>query len=157
MMLGRTIAALALAAVSPARAAEERSPSVLFVVADDLGWQDVGWREVAPGKPTDMQGATNFLDTLSAEGVKLDQNYVSPVCSPTRAQLLTGQYGVRLGFLDVLTPITSPGHLPLDVPSLAEGIRAAGCVWPLPSLSLLGLARNTQSHSVVATQIQLVL
>eukprot|EP01048_Picozoa_sp_COSAG05_P019760 COSAG05_NODE_3185_length_2260_cov_2.344285_2_plen_135_part_00 len=102
-------------------------PSILFVVADDLGWQDVGWREIAPGQLTDLHGATNFLDELAAEGVKLDQHYVSPVCSPTRAQLMTGQYGVRLGFLDVLTPITSPGHLPLDVPSLAEGMRDAGC------------------------------
>ena len=73
-----------------------------------------------------MRGATDFLDQLAAEGVKLDQLYVSPVCSPTRAQLQTGQYALRVGIQDVLTPITSPGHLPFDVPSLAEGMKEAG-------------------------------
>jgi arylsulfatase A-like enzyme len=39
---------------------------------------------------------------------------------------MTGQYGLRMGFLDVITPLTTPGHLPLDVPMLAEGIRDLG-------------------------------
>ena len=38
----------------------------------------------------------------------------------------TGQYGVRTGFLDVLTPIASPGTLPLDTPQLAEGMKQLG-------------------------------
>ena len=116
-----------LACLALCRDAAAVQSSVLFVVADDLGWQDVGWREISPGQLTDMHGATDFIDDLAAEGVKLEANYVSPVCSPTRAQLMTGQYGLRLGFLTVLSPVTSPGHLPLDVPSLAEGMREAGC------------------------------
>ena len=101
-------------------------PSILFIVADDLGWQDLGFREVAPGVPTDLAGITPFIDELVAGGVTLDQLYVSPVCSPMRAQLMTGQYGLRMGFLDILTPISSPGHLPLDVRTLAEDIHDAG-------------------------------
>lgn len=123
-MRARLLLAVALSVVPGL--AEGLQPSILFVVADDLGWQDLGWREVAPGELTDMHGATDFLDTLAAEGVKLDQLYVGPVCSPTRAQLMTGQYGVRIGFLDVLSPIQAPGILPLDVPSLAEGMRGQG-------------------------------
>jgi arylsulfatase A-like enzyme len=53
-----------------------------------LGWQDLGFREVSPGELTDMHGATDFIDQLAREAVLLDQMYVSPVCSPTRAQLM---------------------------------------------------------------------
>ena len=101
-------------------------PSILFVMADDLGWQDLGFREVAPGVPTDLAGASPYIDSLVAEGVQLSALYVSPVCSPTRAQLMTGQYALRLGFPGVITPLTTRGHLPLDVPMLAEGMRDAG-------------------------------
>ena len=104
----------------------DEPPSILFVIADDLGWQDLGFRETAPGVPTDLRGATPFIDELAAAGVQLGALYVSPVCSPTRAQLLTGQYALRVGFPGVITPLTTPGTLPLDVPMLPEGIRAQG-------------------------------
>ena len=71
-----------------------------------------------------------------------------------RAQLMTGQYGVRLGFLDVLTPITSPGHLPLDVPSLAEGMRAAGCAWAPPPLPRAwGLGRTARRQPAAGSRL----
>ena len=58
-----------------------------------LGWQDVGYRP-----NTDVKDATPFIDSLAAEGVKLDAHYVQPVCTPTRGCFLTGRYALKLGF-----------------------------------------------------------
>jgi arylsulfatase A-like enzyme len=63
------LAAAAAAALLPSPSAER---SILYMMADDLGWQDLGFRETAPGVPTDLLGATPFLDSLAAEGVLLD-------------------------------------------------------------------------------------
>ena len=63
-------------------------PSVLVVIADDMGWGDLS-----------RHGNTNLstpnLDRLAAEGVSFDRFYVQPVCAPTRAELLTGRYAPR--------------------------------------------------------------
>jgi len=64
-------------------------PNFVVIVADDLGWADVGWHG---GK-----FKTPNLDRLCREGVDLDQHYVSPMCSPTRAALLSGRYASRFG------------------------------------------------------------
>ena len=64
-------------------------PNILFLVADDLGWGDVGWHGSAIRTPN--------LDRLAATGLELDQHYVCPVCTPTRASLLTGRYPGRFG------------------------------------------------------------
>ena len=72
----------------PSRSIRATPETLLLLLLLQLGWQDVGWREVAPGVLTDMAGATDFIDGLAATGIKLDQMYVSPVCSPTRAQLM---------------------------------------------------------------------
>src|SRR5690606_17304193 len=80
-------------AVTPARlSADEASPAAekpnfVVIVADDLGWGDVGWHE-GPYR-------TPHLDRLCREGLELDQHYVSPMCSPTRAAFLSGRYASR--------------------------------------------------------------
>ena len=79
-----------LAAVTTfAHAADER-PNVLIMVADDLGWADVGYHG-------NTQIDTPSLDRLAAEGVQLDRFYTTPICSPTRAALMTGRDPIRLG------------------------------------------------------------
>ena len=60
------------------------SPNILFLLVDDLGWNDVS----AHGSP---QIQTSHIDALAKRGVLLDQYYVNPVCSPTRASLLSGR------------------------------------------------------------------
>jgi len=63
---------------------ESRRPHVLFVVVDDLGWNDVGFRSHVIKTPT--------IDKLASEGIILDQYYVQEVCSPSRAAFMTGRY-----------------------------------------------------------------
>lgn len=90
---------LALPAVASFGAAADR-PNVVFILADDLGWRDLG-----------CYGSTfhetPHLDRLAARGVRFTQAYAaSPLCSPTRASIVTGQYPARIG-------ITAPVcHLP---------------------------------------------
>lgn len=98
-------------------------PNVVVIFTDDQGYGDVG----AYGHPTIR---TPNLDRMVAEGLKFTQFYASaPVCTPSRAGLLTGRYAVRSGMTDstggVLHP-TSPGGLPQSEVTLAEALRGRG-------------------------------
>lgn len=64
-------------------------PNIILIIADDLGWGDVGYHG------SDIR--TPNIDRLAKEGVELDRFYVAPICSPTRAGLLTGRYPNRYG------------------------------------------------------------
>ncbi len=84
---------LMLVAAHSARGAAADSPSppnILLIVTDDQGWGDLR----AHGNP---KIDTPTLDRLAASGVSFDRFYVSPVCAPTRAALLTGRYPERTG------------------------------------------------------------
>lgn len=94
----RRILALLLASlagslvVAPSFCAEARKPNIVLLVADDLGYADVGFHG---GKEI----PTPHLDALSKSGIVCGNGYVScPVCSPTRAGLLTGRYQQRFGY-----------------------------------------------------------
>jgi arylsulfatase A-like enzyme len=91
-----------------------RKPNILLIVADDLGWADVGYH----GSPI----KTPNIDRLANEGVELDQHYVAPMCTPTRAALLTGRYWSRFG-------CTTPKNervLPWKTWTLARALKPAG-------------------------------
>src|SRR3954453_15962539 len=64
-------------------------PNIFLIVADDLGWGDVGWHSPKFKTPN--------LDRLLREGGELDRHYVQPVCSPTRTALLSGRWTGRFG------------------------------------------------------------
>ena len=64
-------------------------PNVVLILADDLGWKDLGFMGAATKTPN--------LDRLAAEGVRFGQMYACPLCSPTRAALLTGRHPIRFG------------------------------------------------------------
>ena len=78
-----------------------KPPHILLVVADDLGWSDVGFHGSKIQTPN--------IDKLAAEGVVLDNYYVLPVCTPTRSALLTGMYPIHTGeFVAKIYIFTSP-------------------------------------------------
>ena len=66
-------------------------PHVLIIMADDLGWNDVGYHDSEIRTPT--------LDGLAAQGMQLERFYAHPYCSPTRSALMTGQAPLRNGIL----------------------------------------------------------
>ena len=102
--------------VTPALSAER--PNIIIMVADDLGWSDVGFR----GGDID----TPSLDRLAKEGVELSRFYTTPICSPTRAALMTGRDPMRLGVAyAVLMPWTNAGIHP-DEHFMPETFRDAG-------------------------------
>lgn len=69
---------------------KSKSPHIVFFLADDLGWNDVSFHG-------SRQIPTPTLDRLAAGGVTLDQYYVNPVCSPTRASFQTGRSAMHTG------------------------------------------------------------
>lgn len=101
-----------------AGAVEPTKPNVVLIVADDLGRHDCGFM----GGPV----ATPRLDKLCAAGSKLDAFYVQPVCSPTRAALMTGRYPMRHGLqTGVVRPWAQYG-LPLDERTLPQALHDVG-------------------------------
>ena len=98
--------------------AEDTKPNIVVIVADDLGWGDVGWH--------DSEIKTPNLDRLAESGMKLEQFYVQPVCSPTRAALMTGRYPMRYGLqVGVIRPTNDFG-LSTDERTLADALREMG-------------------------------
>ena len=85
------LAAFVVALAATAFAEEEgaKRPNIVVILADDLGWNDVGYHGSEIRTPN--------LDRLASEGVELDRFYVQPSCSPTRSSLMTGKSSRRLG------------------------------------------------------------
>ena len=62
-------------------------PNIIIIISDDQGWRDIGYHG--------SEIKTPVLDKLAEENIKLNNFYVAPTCSPTRASLLTGKYPSR--------------------------------------------------------------
>ena len=110
---GSLLAAVSLFAATAQAAAR---PNVVVLLADDAGWGDYS-------HSGNRQVSTPNIDSLARDGVSLDRFFVCPVCSPTRAEFLTGRYYPRTGVRGVST-----GHerLNLDERTVADAFRAAG-------------------------------
>ena len=107
-----------------AGAAAEQAPHLIQLVIDDLGHADTSWL-TRPAQPADIP--TPHLRALADGGVRLSRYYTQPVCSPTRAALLTGRFPFRDGMQHERT--IAPGslaHLPLTTPTAAEVLGAQG-------------------------------
>ena len=74
-------------------AAKSTQPHILFMLADDLGWIDVGFHGSKIHTPN--------IDSLAKAGVILDNFYVQPVCTPARGALMTGRYPIHTGKAEV--------------------------------------------------------
>lgn len=91
-------------------------PNILLIVADDLGWSDVGWHGGF--------GKTPYMDALVRGGIELDQHYVQPVCTPTRTALMSGRYPGRFG-PQALAP-SNLRAMPLGTVTLATALKSCG-------------------------------
>jgi arylsulfatase A-like enzyme len=122
---------LALPVVAIPAAAGDRPPNIVFILADDLGWTD-----------TATYGSKYYetpnIDRLATQGMKLNRYYNCPNCQPTRAAILSGQYGARTGVYTVggigrfdwesrsLRPVDNVIALPLDKITIAQTLQKAG-------------------------------
>jgi arylsulfatase A-like enzyme len=103
---------LCLSGLSSNGASEQ--PNIVFLIADDLGWKDVGFHGGSAPTPN--------LDALASESLELTRHYVAPVCSPTRVGLLTGRYWSRFG---ITTP-TNHQALPFETMTLPRALKSQG-------------------------------
>lgn len=124
-MIPRILLALLLFSLtdSPARAAGSPGrPNVIFILADDLGWADIGYHGSEINTP--------HLDRLAASGVKLNQHYAYPTCSPTRVALLSGRFPSRFGVFSPLGSTTkmrgSDARLPQELRRLGYRTHLSG-------------------------------
>lgn len=117
--LRRPLSSFIFCLFTTALLASER-PNIVIFLSDDMGWEQVGFnggREVP----------TPAIDSLAQDGVKLTQFYAQPVCSPTRACLLTGRYAWKNGMEVRPTAMSKHGML-LDERTLAEALKEVGYV-----------------------------
>jgi arylsulfatase A-like enzyme len=96
--------------------AETPRPNVIVFLADDAGWGDLS-------HSGNQQVSTPHIDSIALQGVSLDHFYVCPVCSPTRAEFLTGRYHPRGGVRGVST---GQERLELDEKTIADAFQTAG-------------------------------
>ncbi len=109
---------LLITATSFSQSPKTKQPNIIFLLVDDMGYGECGF---TGGKEI----ATPQIDKLANGGTILQNHYVQPVCSPTRAALLTGRYPTHTGVYNVVTPGAKWG-MPLAERTLADALRAAG-------------------------------
>ena len=103
--------------VSPS-AADQAPPNIVFLLADDMGYGDLG----CFGSPVIK---SPHLDRLAAQGVRLTDCYAaSPNCSPARTGMLTGRSPYRVGMYDFAR--FKPLHIPVEETTVAEQLKSAG-------------------------------
>jgi len=119
VVLGSLCAVVTLLAAGVAFGAEPAlRPNILYIVADDLGWKDVGFHG------SDIR--TPNIDRLAQTGARLEQFYAQPMCTPTRAALMTGRYPFRYGLQTAVIPSGHTYGLPTDEWLLPQALKEAG-------------------------------
>jgi arylsulfatase A-like enzyme len=93
-------------------------PNIVYILADDLGWKDVGFHG------SDIK--TPNIDRLAATGTRLEQFYAQPMCTPTRAALMTGRYPLRYGLQTAVIPSAGTYGLATDEWLLPQALKQAG-------------------------------
>lgn len=130
--MSRWWCALTVGLFAAVASADDKKPNVVFILADDLGWTDLGCQGSKYYK-------TPHIDKLAAGGLRFTNGYTcGPNCQPTRAALMSGQYGPRTGVYTVgaidrfdwqtrpLKPVDNVQKLPLDRKTLGDVMTAAG-------------------------------
>ena len=128
---------LCCAHATPAHA----KPNVLLIMTDDQGYGDLG----VNGNPIIK---TPHLDRLAGESVEVTQFYVSPMCAPTRASLMTGRYNYRTGVVDVgSTRGYDPIRIPIGTPHENKTLRRPLRQRAVPALRRTRNATSTRLHA----------
>ncbi|KAL1469829.1 hypothetical protein MTO96_024777, partial [Rhipicephalus appendiculatus] len=96
-----------------------RPPHIVFILADDLGWADLSYN----GNP---QIRTPNIDALAWNGVRLTRLYHQPVCTPSRAAIMTGHYPIHTGMQHFVLRMGEPRGLPLNLKLLPEWLNDLG-------------------------------
>jgi arylsulfatase A-like enzyme len=129
-MIRTSFAALVFLFLQAGATAADR-PNVIFILADDLGYTDLGCQHSGYYE-------TPAIDRLAAEGMRFKNHHHAQNCQPTRAALMSGQYGARTGVYTVggidrfdwsqrpLRPVENVTSLPLDLVTIAESLKSAG-------------------------------
>ena len=101
-----------------AQAGKKQPPNIVYIISDDQGWKDVGYHG------SDIK--TPNIDALAAGGARLEQFYAQPMCTPTRAALLTGRYPFRYGLETAVIPSSHTYGLATDEWLLPQALKDAG-------------------------------
>ena len=129
----KSFAALTAAMSAVSCTKSGRKPNIVFILIDDLGWADIGCYG-------NKFNETPHINNLAKEGMRFTDAYAAcPVCSPTRASLMSGQYPARIGLTDFIhghwrpfeklrVPINKTQYLPLEKITFAEALQKAGYV-----------------------------
>lgn len=107
-----------IAALVKDRPADAPPPNVIIILADDLGWADVGYRG------SDIQ--TPNIDRLAKEGMRLERFYATPYCSPTRAALMTARDPIKLGVAYAVLMAWDNGGVSPEERFMSEDFKDAG-------------------------------
>jgi arylsulfatase A-like enzyme len=123
--------------------AQQPRPNILFILADNLGYGDLG---VYGGG--ELRGApTPRIDELAAQGLRLTQFLVEPGCTPSRAAFMTGRYSIRSGLSLVAVEGSTTGSLPATEITMAEMLRDAGYATAMFGKWHLGSAPSAQPQN----------
>ncbi|XP_046553561.1 arylsulfatase I-like [Haliotis rubra] len=117
MRFSAVLALLAFSSCLKSSTAADK-PHIIFIVADDLGWNDVGW--INP----DIQTPT--LDRLARDGVILNSSYVQPLCSPSRNCFMSGKFPYHTGLQDKVVFIEQPKYMPADLITIPQRLKTLG-------------------------------
>ncbi len=110
------LSALGFMSATPAMA--ETKPNIVLILADDLGWKDVGYHG------SDIK--TPNIDKLAESGARLEQFYSQQICTPSRAALMTGRYPLRYGLQMAVVPSAGRYGLATDEWLLPQALKDAG-------------------------------